>query len=235
MKLQSKKQLNNQFQETRRQEIEEGVKLAKKIDVLRETLASLEKQHETFLAGMGRELDEKTKEQRLEIARLQSEIKQLEERRKVLLAPIDDEWVKLEEAKQKLEEDKSLIDIESNELQKKKQGIEEEEERLGKVRETIKNDRDEADRVTRETNELNIQARKYRDDLKSEYDNFIKESTEKTNELKIKERSLNNLEKYYGLKEKRLNSKEEFLKRLEIKLKDRSERLKKTLKELNKK
>ena len=70
MKLLPKSQVHAQVNEQRRQQIDEGMILAKKVDALRQTLAELEEQQRKFSEGTKRELERETQELHEEIAEL---------------------------------------------------------------------------------------------------------------------------------------------------------------------
>ena len=103
MKLQPKQQITQSINLERKTQIDEGIALAKKIDVLRETLASLEKQHQDFIAGSRVEIEKNLKVLQERKSNLLGEINKLEERRVILMKPLDDEWLKIEDEKQELE------------------------------------------------------------------------------------------------------------------------------------
>lgn len=111
MKLLSKRQINTDIARERKNQIDEGITLATKIDTLRRTLADLESQHKKFIDGMQGELELRTKDLLDNIAYLQREILELKEERKKLQIPLDSEWVKVTN---------KLSDIEKREIQIKK-------------------------------------------------------------------------------------------------------------------
>lgn len=233
MKLLTKQQINTTYQDTRRKEIEEGVKLAKKVDTLRETLSSLEAQHKAFLAGMSRELEEKTKSKQQHIALLESEVKKLEERKKTALEPLDKEWQKLEEKIQDYRNRLSQLQDTERELQIQKDSLQKEETLIQKEKENLENQKTEIERTVKETNLLFIDAKDIKDKNETEYNAFVSERKEVSKQLQEKENELRATINYQQKKEKELKNKEIYLQKLEIKLKDRSDRLKQTLKELN--
>lgn len=87
MKLLSRKTVSNEVAEQRRQAIEEGILIARRVDTLRQTLSSLEKQQTDFLNGMEGNLKKKTETLLNEIALRKLEIVQLDEKRRKLLEP----------------------------------------------------------------------------------------------------------------------------------------------------
>ncbi len=89
MKLLDRKTVNVELARQRKQQIDEGVTIATKIDVLRQTLGSLEAQHKTFLTGMQSELQRATEGLSDGIAAKKKELIVLEEKRQQLLIPLD--------------------------------------------------------------------------------------------------------------------------------------------------
>jgi hypothetical protein len=109
MKLLKKSVLVNELAEQRKSQIDEGMAIARKVDILRQTLASLEKQQADFLNGMEAELQKRTKFLLDEIADRERIVITLEDRRKKLLVPLDAEWSQLEQAKKGVLFDKELV------------------------------------------------------------------------------------------------------------------------------
>lgn len=104
MRLIDKKEIAQHKSSERKQEIEEGVKLAKSVDSLRETLskeqANLKKFRDETLKGISLETEGfKSKKETLV-----KEIQELESRRRLAEAPIDltNEWKKVEETRKDL-------------------------------------------------------------------------------------------------------------------------------------
>jgi len=62
MRLMDRKKISSDFNIQRKMQIDKGVTIAKKVDVLRETLVSLEAQHDKFIAGSRQELMNATKD-----------------------------------------------------------------------------------------------------------------------------------------------------------------------------
>lgn len=130
MKLLKKSTINVEIASERRKQIDEGMFVAKKVDLLRETLVNLEQQHEKFVDGMEKQLVDRTKETAIKLKSLQDEIISLQEKRKLLLIPLDEEWKKvsikeleIDKLKNDLIEQSSLLLRQQSDLdiQKKKE------------------------------------------------------------------------------------------------------------------
>lgn len=75
MKILKKQIINTQIAEHRRQQIEEGLSLAKKIDALRNELLELQKKRTDFIEGTKSELQQQLKSLYQEKEKLEEEIK----------------------------------------------------------------------------------------------------------------------------------------------------------------
>lgn len=125
MRLLDKKTIVQQKNQERQLEIQEGLKLAKKVDTLRETAAVEEKKLNTFRDESIKRVKEDIEALTLKRDNLRGEISVLEDRRKDLQQPLDAEWEKIERKKLELSGmENSLADklklLESNEKEYKK-------------------------------------------------------------------------------------------------------------------
>lgn len=103
MKLFDKKQVNSQAVTERKNQIDEGIALAAKIDKLRQTLADLDSQHQKFIGGMEGELRSRTQGLLQQLAQLEVDIKDAEEQRHILQIPLTAEWEKVKEKETEIE------------------------------------------------------------------------------------------------------------------------------------
>lgn len=79
MKILKKQQINTQIAEARKQEIEQGLTLAKKVDTLRTELSNLQKQRLEYVEGMKAEMERQLQPLYDKKTYLQREIEVLEE------------------------------------------------------------------------------------------------------------------------------------------------------------
>lgn len=103
MKLLSKSTVASDQARQRKAQIDEGLKLASKIDALRKTLAELEKQHSTYIAGMKYELENQTEGLIEGIKQKKKEIAELELERAILIEPLTAKWQEVNDKSQKLD------------------------------------------------------------------------------------------------------------------------------------
>lgn len=92
MKLLKKSIIQSDLAFQRKQQIDEGILIAQKVDALRQTLASLESQHKRFVEGTKRELEKEIQSLVLDIQNFKVEILSLKEKREKLLEPLTVEW-----------------------------------------------------------------------------------------------------------------------------------------------
>lgn len=143
MKLQDKKTISSEKSIERKHEVEEGIKLAKSIDSLRETLAKEQENLRKFR-------DESLKSIKSEIGLLQDEKKeiadqvaQLKEERLKAQAPIDltNEWNKVESLKQELQQRETNVisrEILVQNLEKREKNVIEKEKEAEKYLEAAR-------------------------------------------------------------------------------------------------
>lgn len=115
MKILSKRAVDAQVALQRKSAIDEGVRIASKVDRLRQDLASLEAQHARYISGMKDELHKETDGLISKVADLKSEISDLEEKRAKLLAPLNQEWENVKiKAKEILDREAKLVSVETS-------------------------------------------------------------------------------------------------------------------------
>lgn len=235
MKLQSIKQLNNELANERKKQIDEGLYIAQKVDVLRQTLASLEAQHQKFLAGSREESDKVIAELDQKKSTLKNEISKLEERRIELLKPLNDKWDELEEQKQAHKLELADFEIRNDLLKTKEKEFSEKEKQLNQKQETLSNQEEVIKRVSRETQELNEQAKNLKNKQLEEYTLSTTELGELRKELEEKEKLLVIQANFNKHRENILNKREKELNNKDRAIKDKYETLMRTLSRINNK
>lgn len=218
MKLLSKNRISSDFNVQRKQQIDEGVAIAKRVDVLRETLQSLEAQHKRFIAGSRQELENATGTLILQKADLEGEIRKLEERRTKALKPIDEEW-------EKLNESKAIYNSEVQTLSLKKEELYERESKITKIESDNENTRQKllelkefAERKAGEAITDAGNAKKSRKEAETDRNSQTRDFAERDRELTKTDQELANQTKYLemvkenlNLREKELNDRERFI------------------------
>lgn len=92
MKLLKKQTVQLEVQRERKNQIDEGISLAQKIDALRITKSELESQHQKFIDGMQKELKDQIDPLLDTIAGLHKDIEILENKQTELLLPLDGDF-----------------------------------------------------------------------------------------------------------------------------------------------
>lgn len=95
LKLQTRTELDTQKGQERLREIQEGKKLATRVDLLRKTVADEERSLEQFRLTTVEAIHKEIDAQVIEKARLVNEIVHLHEERAALLVPLDAKWAEV--------------------------------------------------------------------------------------------------------------------------------------------
>lgn len=214
----------------RKLEIDEGVKLARKIDSLRETSAGEETKLSKFREQSLRLIKEEIEDRLIERDSLDVEVRSLKERRIELQKPLDEEWLKVNSKQeeliqyaQALQAESIKLNLLSIELVDKKIELEVQSERI---------------------EERNIQSLRQSaqvDEAKTKVDNLLKEieikSKEKEEEFKqtnkyllSEEARIRVMEREVNMKLENIEKREEEVKRKYILLEDREATLDRELK-----
>lgn len=90
MQLIKKSVVQNELAQQKKQQIDEGVKIAGKVDLLRRTLADLEDQQTKFIEKSRLELEKQTKDLHAQVEYLKKEILHLEDKREKLLKSLEE-------------------------------------------------------------------------------------------------------------------------------------------------
>lgn len=198
MKLLSRKTVINEVADQKRQAIDEGLQIARKVDKLRETLASLEKQHADFLVRMQSELKETSDKLLNEIALRKLEIVQLDSKRKAMLKPLDEAWAQVN-AQQgvntetrdilakgliKLADKQKKLDENYEESKKTKARINVQERELLKAYEKVKENENDTDEIKKKGLDKMVKIDKYITEKNKEIDAREIEITFRDNQSK---------------------------------------------------
>jgi len=118
MKLLDPRTIQSNLNNQRKTDIDQGLTLARKVDVLRETLSVEEAKLTTFrevtIKEVQRQIDEKIRERDI----LAQEIKEAEKQRTELLKPLDEAWALVIEDRKKLEDEKTETYVLNQQLEK---------------------------------------------------------------------------------------------------------------------
>lgn len=165
MKLLEKSKINEDLNRERKNVVDSGIFLAKKIDTLRQDVLSLEKQRDDFIKGSQRKLEEALKELSDKKTYFETEIDIQEKKLAKLREPLDEEWSKLEKEKDaviriKKESEEYFTEVVSERISLQKQKafvselegtVAENENTTYKLLQKIENDRRETKKILSET------------------------------------------------------------------------------------
>lgn len=229
MKLQHKRVAAAEIAKQRKSQIDEGVKLAGKVDRLRSTVSEEEERLEKFrkqtLARVQVEIDEKI----IEKNRLVDEIILLREDRARELIPLTAEWEKVrvekvrlahrEEAVSTREDDAS---IRETEVSNSEHEISTEKERIHQLKEATTQNLREAEVDRREGRAFLVDAKNKAQKLLSDAELKDRQAQARIDGVEVWEREV-------GEREERINSKEADVAQRELVLKDRYATLERTI------
>ena len=139
MKIPSPRTIQTNINEERRMDIDNGIKLARKVDGLRETISELEQKHALFIEGTTTELQRRTEELSLEISLKEKQVKDLEQDRQKLLEPFVIKWEEVYEKEEQLIKETDKLNLLKKELTDYKSELDEREKNLSQEEERIVN------------------------------------------------------------------------------------------------
>lgn len=199
MKLLNKKAISSDFNTQRKMQIDEGVLIAKKVEVLRETLVLLETQQKAFIANSRQELLNATSLLHDKKARVEGEIRQLEEKRKELLKPLDDRWALLEEHENALGKEKEDTAFRTKELHERENQLVKTEKAIEKTRGKISELEKFIENNVTKTQQDRTDAKIIKDTAIKERELQDKEQRTRNNQLNKQEEELMHQRKYLEL------------------------------------
>lgn len=192
MKLLDKKSIVEQKNSDRKREIEEGVKLARSIDSLRETHTKeqlgLKKFRDASLEAIKQEIQTFLVKKEA----LVEEVKELEHKRRTVLAPIDlkREWKKIDEDKNEIQLQKKLIYDQEGNIVHKEIANKAKEKELFEKEEVLAERENLTNRYIAEANINYDRSENLKTEIQTIKDNLLKEVASRENEFKTKELSL---------------------------------------------
>jgi uncharacterized protein YoxC len=232
MKLPTKSQVQVELARERKAQIDEGVRIAQKVDSLRNTLSSLEKQHNEFINSMETGLKAKVKPLEEEIKAKKAELVVLEDRKRELSKPLDEEWKKVKEEKIKLEQKEKEFDEKFAQVESKREFLEKKALELKDIQSRIRTQERELAKVysealtdNKETAEILLLTKEYESDQRKVIDEEWKRIEVERNENKISSLANKNREEQLNRKQKELGDKE-------IEIRDKYKTLERTLKRI---
>lgn len=232
MKLLDKKSLSQQKANERKLEVEEGAKLARKVDALRETASKEELNLAKFRIEYIKTIQTEMSELIERRDSLRSTVDSLEERRKELLKPIDSELGKLKEKREELESLDHVIRETLAKLAKKEDELHAKETELGLLERKVLIKDGEVNINLEQSKVIKTEAEQRLHDVKgiesdtnTRIDRKIRELEEREASIAVRERTIDNYRQMLDARNLELNNKERLIN-------DKYETLQRTIKRL---
>jgi hypothetical protein len=191
MKIPSKQQVSVQIADQKRHQILEGVQIAKRVDVLRNSLAELERNQKNFIEQSTKELTEATDKLYTKKVVLEREIKEAEIKLAELRKPLDEEWKRVNDKTDELRQyandlsSKSLsFDLDKDEFLKKQDKLSKQEKHNDLIQEQFC-------RLLEEAKEEKLSADQILKDSIANRDEIEKELAERLLAVSVKEEKVN--------------------------------------------
>lgn len=218
----------------RQKEIDEGLKLARRVDTLRETQAKEEAELEKFrretLASIGKEIDERS----LIVQKMIVEVKDLQEKRIKALKPIDDLWKTVKD------KEKENLDRENEiaEEQKKIQAVKIQIDKLEKEKNfellRVTNQKELAEKEARDALNARVEAKIALESAETIKSDTIKDCANKQAEIEESYKQLAKREEEVKIKEKKLSDDTKWIAEEKIRLADQRQTLERAFNRLKK-
>lgn len=211
MRLLPKSEIAQRKADARKTEIDEGMRLARRVDALRETLANEEVSLAKFRNETVAMIHNEIKTEREKLTLIQAEVATLTVKREELLVPLDKEWQEVKKHKEELE-------IYNNQLLSLEHSLKEKEKEIEKLQAKIKKELNHAELMStvareslKEATDKNLQAEIELNITKKNRENAEKLYQEMTKELKQRDSDLATRERDCTIKETQLLERESAL------------------------
>lgn len=203
MKLLDKSVIQKEKSNERRVEIEEGMKIAKKVDSLRELVAKEQENARKFREETIQKVTAEVAEILRKKDEILKEVSELEEKRKKLLIPLDAEWDKVRQAEMAntmiashISEREGIIEQNEKQISKRKKDLEIEERRISEIKANAGISLSEAQSREREADKLLRESMEKSDVLSKEFDERKRIIFSKEEEIRCKEIDLDSLKNH---------------------------------------
>ena len=208
MKLLKKTEINDRVQTERKNSIDAGVFLAKKIDALREELLTLQKTRDEFIAGSQQVINDSLSSLQQKQESLSKEIKELEAKRKELLKPLDEEWAKIYDKETVLTKRLFLLNDNEQKLNERENQIKKTENEISKLAEQTRFNASETEKAKANAFSLEEMAQRKYEIAETERVEQNENYEKKNKELQVRIETYENGISVNELKEKDLEKRE---------------------------
>lgn len=234
MKLQPKQQVNIQVAAERKQQIDEGITIARKIDGMRETLANLEKQHADFVGGMEDDLVKRTGHLSSKVRELQRDVAELEERKRLALIPLSEEAHQLELRAEEVKRSEEIIQRREENLVNKELVQDKRDKKSKEVLARV-NARDrESAKAGEEAQRIYLDAKQIHNDALAEKENQENEFSKRNYKLNEREKGIVSYEFTLKMREEVIETNEKENAEEKIRLSDERKTLERAINRIKK-
>jgi chromosome segregation ATPase len=229
MKLLKKSTIQRDLADQKKQQIDEGIQIARKVDDLRLKLADLEAKHAQFVAGMQTEMEKKTGHLAKEIKEREQEITFLDAQRLELIKPLTEEWNRVAERNAEIEQIKRDLYIVSSEMLQKEKRLETKIKTESETLNRIKVRERELIRVYDEVANNLQQIEQTKKDALNEKDKWDKFYEEEKSKLLEREEAINSYEFTLDKRKDQIETEEKEIADTKLQLSDQRQSLQKEL------
>jgi hypothetical protein len=215
MKIPSKQQVSVQIADQKRHQVAEGLIIARKIDVMRDSLLNLERNQKNFIEQSTKELNEATDKLYTKKIVLEREIKEAEDKLAELRKPLDEEWNELKLRQESLAEEEQHLKIKMQDLEVISQKQTEKQDKLSRQEKHNGLIQEQFCRLLDEAKEEKLSADQMLKDTIANRDEIEKECAERLLAVSVKEEKVEfdlqaneQIKKIYEAKRKELETKE---------------------------
>lgn len=234
MKLLAKKEISIDLARQKKIQIDEGIGLARKVDALREQLqtetGNLRRFREESLGAVQQEIDAVVRQKDT----LKGELKDLLNRRTVLLIPLDAEWEKLTKAKRDFTEWELELHGYSENLSQRQAQVENEEKEISEEKLRIAGLKEQTLTVLEEADSMLVRARESSAEMRNKAQAVLSEAELKNKEASLRDKSIENREYWVEKEASRVADWEADLEKREKVLRDRAAMLDRNIKRFKK-
>lgn len=234
MRLSNPRTVQSNINDQRKADIDNGLKLARKVDDLRETVLKeeqkLENHRNVIIPEVQRQIDLKIEER----DELERELVPIRKKREELLKPLDEEWLKVNQTKSDLEKEKTDIE---NEKQKTLLLVKKAEQnlKLSKLEQERSFEKGKvANQESKEAHDKLLEAQKCLSDARNEEKRINSLLDKRKLEIKEEEEVLKATVLSISIREKEIEADKKFIEEEKIRLQDMRGTLERALARTNK-
>ncbi len=190
MKILKKNEAIAEVAKQKREQIDEGIALATKVDLLRSTIGNLEQQHTQYIAGMKDSLEKEIEPLKREKESLKFEVESARKELVRLRMPLDDEWKRVKEEAAGIMDKTLALNMREHYLIEAEQDIKNEREGIKVERAALISLRDDAIEDTVLAGDIKAEAERVLRKAKIDSEHKIDALSKKEKELHAREKEV---------------------------------------------